>query len=65
MIPKAIQSHAKKHGMKVVELKDRDIASYQKNGRDLITFSISDATRNTDELLEQLDKRIAASKGGK
>lgn len=63
-VPKALAAHAKKNGM-TVTTDARGIATYQKKGRDLISFNLADADVDPAQLIKVLDKSIAAMKGGK
>lgn len=63
--PKALQSHAKKNGMKiVVDPKRKGVLIYQKKGRDIVAFNASDATDDLPSLLRVLDKSLNRPKAG-
>jgi hypothetical protein len=58
-IPKALQAHAKKNGMKIVsDPKRKGVAIYQKKGKDIVAFNLSDATDDWPALQTVLDKAL-------
>ena len=58
-VPKALQAHAKKNGMKIVaDAKRKGVAIYQRKGKDIVAFNLADATSDCPALLKMLDKSL-------
>lgn len=63
--PKALESHAKKNGMKIVSDPARKgVLVYQKKGKDIVAFNASDAKDDLPSLLKLLDKSLNRPKAG-
>lgn len=66
LIPKALQAHAKKNGMKIVaDAKRKGVLIYQKKGKDIVAFNASDAKGDCADLLKMLDKSLNYPKAAK